>query len=142
MGMKVCLTNRNGAAIGRLSLCSKSIPQKEIAPPTFDAHQRSPNLVLGRKPLPRDQARTLTGAIAASHLRCERQEQFIQAAFSEEIAHQLWPALHQDDLALAQRPDRLQDHASADRTRLLHRFDLHKARQCVLADTLCAFSKS
>ena len=31
--------------------------------------------------------RPLAGVVAASHLRRERQEQFIQTALSEEVAH-------------------------------------------------------
>ena len=135
----VCLTNRNDAAIGRLSRRSKRIPQKEMIPPTFDAHQRSPNRVLGRKPLARDQARTLTGAVAASHLRRERQKQFIQAVLSEKVAHQARPALHQDDLALPNRAYRLQDEAGADRASWLYGFDPHRALECVLDYALCPF---
>ena len=52
----------------------------------FDAHQRSPQGVLRRKALSFDQARTLTGSVAASHLRRQRQEQLIQAALSEAVA--------------------------------------------------------
>src|SRR5262245_54721715 len=97
-----------------------------MAAATFDAGERAPYGVLGRKSLPGNQAGTVGRFIAAGYLWREREEQLVQALLGEESPHQLRPTFHQDDLALAHGADRLQDRLGAEGASLLDRCNLHQ----------------
>src|SRR5574341_1460939 len=98
-------------AAGSVSL-SKRIAQKQMAPTAFNPDECAPSWLLWRKNLPRDKSRSLRRIVAAGNLGSERQEQFIQTLFGEEVSHQLWPTLDQNDVTLTSTANCIQDRPS------------------------------
>lgn len=95
-----------------------------MALPTFDPDEGTPKWILRGKTLASDKPWPFDVPVSASNLRGERQEEFIQGSLCKEVPHQLWPTLDQDQFAVADLADRLQNVASTERTSALHCQDL------------------
>src|SRR3954447_14198737 len=97
------------AAVRRLPYHFKHIAQKKMVLTTFDTRERTPHRMLGRKALPGNETGALNRGVTAGHLGRERQKELVQTVLGEEVAHQLRPALQQDNVALPDGADCLQD---------------------------------
>ena len=79
----------------------------------FDADQRPPQGRLRREKLTRYQAGPLNGFVAPGNLWGERQEQFVKAAFREEVGQQLRAAFGEDQVGGARLLGGFQDSSRA-----------------------------
>src|SRR5947209_7345351 len=123
-------------------LSAEYIAQEEMALPTFDPDKRPPQWILWGKTLASDKSWSFDVPVSPSNLRGERQEEFIQGSFCKEVPHQLWPTLDQDQVAVADLADRLQNVPGAERTSALHCQDLDSRRKALFVDALRAVSRS
>src|SRR2546425_715839 len=121
----VCLSSRR-----------KSIAQKQVAPGTFDAHERPPEGMLWRKKFAHDESGALDLPVAPGNLRSQRQEQLVQGLLGKKVANQLRSTLDQDHLTLADTADRQQDGSSTERTGALDRAEFDAWWETLCADTL------
>src|SRR5512147_2337366 len=98
-----------GSSSTALARRPKRIAQKQMIAAAFEADQFSPQRLLRREIFSSDQAGTVGRSITARDLRRQREEQFVQTLFGEEVTDQMWPAFRENHVTVTYAADHLED---------------------------------